>query len=97
MPILANSDSLAEFITADSVLAVRQHPERRHPLVEAKRRIFHDGSDLDGELLFADVAEPQTAGLDERVLCLSAAGAGYVPPGQRNWTAESKARCGSLK
>ena len=77
--VLANPDSLAKFIAADSVLAVRQHPERHHPLVESKRGIFHDGSHLDGELLLAVVAEPDAASLDERVLGLSAAWAGYIP------------------
>jgi len=79
--VLADADSLAEFVATDSILAVRQHPESHHPLVESKRRIFHDSSHLDSELLFADVAEPQAASLNERVLCLSTAGAGHVPAG----------------
>src|SRR5580704_2828777 len=65
--VLPDAESFAEFVAADAVLAVCQHPDRNHPLVESKRGIFHHGSDLDGELLLADVAEPQTASLDEGV------------------------------
>src|ERR1022692_869619 len=54
--VLADSDCFAEFVATDSVLAVRQQPQGDHPLVESKRRIFHDGSNFDGELLFADIA-----------------------------------------
>ena len=75
--ILANAKDASEFITTDSVLGVRQHPDRNHPFVESKRRVLHDRSDLHRELLFADIAEPQTASLDERMLRLSAAGAGH--------------------
>ncbi len=37
-------------VTADTVLAVGDHPHCGQPLVQTDRRIFHDGADLDGEL-----------------------------------------------
>jgi hypothetical protein len=68
-----NPQGFAEFITANTVLAIAQHPKRGHPLIESDRRIFHDRPDLQGELLLAGVAKPDTASLDKRVLSRIAA------------------------
>lgn len=48
--LLSNADSAMDFIRTDAVLTVRQHPDRRQPLIQAKRRIFKDRSNFDGEL-----------------------------------------------
>jgi hypothetical protein len=77
--LLSNFDPPRQFVTADAVLAVANHPERRHPLVHAQRRILENRSHLQGELLFAAVAEPNAAGLDEGMLFGTATGA--VDPG----------------
>ena len=82
--VLANAESLSKFIATNSILAVSQHPKRNHPLIKSKRGVFHDSSHLDRELLLADVAEPETARLDKRVLGLSAARARYIS----TWPAE---------
>jgi CheY-like chemotaxis protein len=37
-------------VTADTVLAVGDHPHRHEPLIQSDCRILHDGSDLDGKL-----------------------------------------------
>jgi hypothetical protein len=79
--ILPDAECLPEFVATDAILAIAEHPERNHPLVQANRRIFHDGADFDGELLFALIAEPNPASLDERVLGLPASWTGYVATG----------------
>jgi hypothetical protein len=95
--VLANAQSPAKFVATDTVLAVRQHPESNHPLIKSKWGIFHDGADFDGELLFADVAEPYPSSLNERMFGLSASWAGNLSanPTKRNggfksplWVAE---------
>src|SRR6266700_3015977 len=48
--LLSNAKSATHFVGTDSVLAVRNHPNSDEPLVERQGGIFHDGSDLDGEL-----------------------------------------------
>jgi hypothetical protein len=53
-------------VTADSILAVRQHPHRAKPLIESDRRILKDRSDLSSELLFAVQALPHHASREER-------------------------------
>ena len=70
---LRDLDRARQFVTADSVLAVGQHPKRNHPLVEGDGRIFHDRLDLYRKLLLAGVAEPDAPSLDKRVLCRSTA------------------------
>src|SRR5271157_28159 len=91
---LHDSKCPSEFIAADSVLTVRKHPNRNHPLIKAERRILKDGSNLERELLLTDVTEPQTAGLDERVLGIAAAWTGdlAVRPAQFKGGVESVLR-----
>src|SRR5271156_4125562 len=59
---LGHAQSTAKFVRADSVLRIRQQPERCHPLVESKRRVFEDGLNFERKLPLACVAEPQFAG-----------------------------------
>ena len=63
-----NPKSAGKFVAANSILAIGQHPKCGHPFVQPKRRILKDRVDLERELLFAWIAEPQLAGLDKRVL-----------------------------
>src|SRR6185437_8516091 len=44
--LLCNPQSAVQFIAADSVLAVGQHPYSGHPLIQAKGGILEDGSNL---------------------------------------------------
>ena len=74
--LLGNSEMRSQFIAADAVLATGKEPNGHHPLVHAERRIFEDGSDLDGELLFAAFAEPHVPGGDVGVLIVAATRAG---------------------
>ncbi len=48
--LLADSRSPADFVGTDTVLAVRQHPHCKQPLVQSDWRILKDSPDLDGEL-----------------------------------------------
>src|SRR5579864_3166159 len=70
--LLGNAKRPRQFMRRDSIAAIRQHPDRSHPLVKAKRGIFHDRFDFDGELLLAVVAEPNPASLNERELLSTA-------------------------
>jgi len=60
----------------NAVLAIANHPERAHPLVDPKRRILKYCADFKRELLFASLAEPDTARLNKRVFFRSTARAG---------------------
>src|SRR6266852_650054 len=60
---LLHARSAAKCVRTDSVPRLPQQPKRRHPLVKADRRIFHDRLNLDRELALAGVAEPQFARL----------------------------------
>ena len=62
--------------TADAILTVSQHPKRHHPLVESDGGILEYCPDLERELLLADVAEPATIALDERVFLQATARTG---------------------
>jgi hypothetical protein len=88
--VLADAQSPAKFVATDTVLAVRQHPESDHPFIKSKWGIFHDGADFDGELLFADVAEPNPSSLNEGMFGLSASWAS-------NFSANPTKRNGSFK
>ena len=71
--LLGDAKRPRQFVRTDAVLAVRQHPHRNQPLVQAKSRILKDRLDLDRELLVAAVAKPDAPRLDERVLFGAAA------------------------
>jgi len=75
---LMNSNCPRQFVTADAVLAIGQHPKCRHPLIKGDRRIFHDRANLDRELLLALVAKPDAASLDKRVLRFATARTGNL-------------------
>ena len=48
--LLSDSKRAVEFPRTNAVLHVGLHPDRSEPLVQTEGGIFHDGSDLDGEL-----------------------------------------------
>jgi len=54
--LLSDLESAANFVGANPVLAVGEHPSRRKPLVEADGGILKDGSHLDGELALGVMA-----------------------------------------
>src|SRR5207248_720378 len=59
---LSDAQVAADLVGANAVLAVRNEPHRRKPLVKTERRILKDGSDLDGKLRLrmASLALPVT-------------------------------------
>jgi hypothetical protein len=65
--LLGDSESAVDLHARHTVLAINQHPESGHPLVETERRILENRPDFQRELLIAATAEPQTAGFDEVV------------------------------
>ena len=75
---LSDAEITGQFIRTKPVLAVRQHPESSHPLVESESGILKDGSNLESELFVASVAEPQTASLNKRILGRFATWANYL-------------------
>jgi len=64
---LSHANGPMQFVAADSVLAIADHPDRRHPLVQTDRGILKDRADLDGELFLASLAEPNLAGAHKRI------------------------------
>jgi hypothetical protein len=63
--LLGNANRAVNLHTGNAVLAVNQHPERRHPLVKADGRVLKDRVHFQRELFVAAPAEPQLARLDE--------------------------------
>ena len=49
--LLGDTKGAANFIGTDPVLTVDHHPHCWQPLIQTDGGIFHDGSDLDAELL----------------------------------------------
>ncbi len=92
--LLRNAQSACDFIGTDAIFAVHNQPHRNHPLIHAERGILKDGSDFDGELFFASLAEPNSARRDERVLRRFAARASDFAcrPAQRHRIVESLLR-----
>ncbi len=60
--LLSGADCPPEFVGGDAVLGVGDQPNGRKPLVEAERRVLEDRAELDGELLLAPLALPESAG-----------------------------------
>jgi hypothetical protein len=75
---LTDAQRPGDFIAADSVLAIQDQPSRNHPFIDSERRIFHDGSGLQGELPFVVMrgALPAPNTLQIANLCASACRAG---------------------
>ena len=71
--LLSDAECAGNFARADAVLAVAENPVSAHPLIEAQGGVLKDRSDLEGELLFAALAVPDLASLDEGVLLRTAA------------------------
>jgi len=47
---LADADGAVKFVTGEAVLAIRQLPHSKQPLIQSDSGVLEDGSDLDGEL-----------------------------------------------
>jgi hypothetical protein len=62
---LGDAKVARQFVAADAVLTVDEHPQRWEPLVEADRRILEQTTDLDRELFLAASALPDHAGFQE--------------------------------
>ena len=65
---LSNPNRTGKFVGTNAVLAIRQHPDGNHPLIQADSGILEDGLDLYRELPLALFAEPNPASLKERML-----------------------------
>jgi hypothetical protein len=96
--LLGNVQRSAKFVRADAVLAIDQHPDSSHPLIQAKRGILEDGSDFNRELFLAAFAEPNQARLDERVFIAPAPWAGdyAIRPAQVNGIDKGAFRIGEI-
>lgn len=89
--LLGNADGLRQFVTGDAILAITDHPDCRHPLVQAKRGILKDRADFERELLLTAVAEPNPPRLDEGMFLRAAARASdlQIGPAELYSVAES--------
>ena len=77
--LLCDADGAGKLVAGNPILAIGQHPDGHHPLVQSESRILEDGSHFQTELLLASVALPYAAGLDEGVLFGAATGTGDLP------------------
>jgi hypothetical protein len=77
--LLSYTDGAMNLHAADAVLAVDQHPESGHPLIQSNGRVLHYRADLHGELLLAHVAEPNPTCLEKRVFSFATARTGDMP------------------
>ena len=77
---LRDADFAHNFIGADAVLTVGNHPDSGKPLIEADRRVFKDGPNLDAEFLLRVLcmALPQPRIFEERNLVRSTMRTGYA-------------------
>lgn len=75
--LLSDAKSAMQFVGADTVLAVGNHPDSDKPLVERERRILKDSPDLRGELPLGmlALALPDAPCGDETDILASACGA----------------------
>jgi hypothetical protein len=74
--LLGHSKGAVQLVATDPVLGVDQQPDRGEPLVQPNGGVLEDRAQLDGELLLAALALPDTTGGQERVLVGPTAGAG---------------------
>jgi hypothetical protein len=77
--LLGDTESAGHFVGTDSIFAVRNHPDSDKPFVEWQSGIFHDGSDLDGELpmVVNILALPFPLILEKNSVLSATSGAGY--------------------
>ena len=77
--LLGDAKRTMQLVGRNAVLRVRNQPERAEPFVQTNRRIFHDGANLDRELLIgrAMFALPNPARGNKRNLFVMAARASY--------------------
>lgn len=66
--LLSDAKRARQLVRRNAVLAVRKHPDRRKPLVQTKRRVLEDRSDLNGILLLTRLALPYATCGQERLL-----------------------------
>ena len=55
----------SQFVRANAILAIAEHPHRAEPFIEANSRILENRPDLAGELLPGFEARPYQACLQE--------------------------------
>ena len=65
--LLRDAKRTVNFIGANPVLAVANHPSGDPPLIHANCRILKDCPDFNSELLFAPLTKPNFAGRDKRL------------------------------
>jgi hypothetical protein len=94
--LLSDAKSTSDLIRTDSVLAVGDHPNGEQPLVERKRRIFKDSSDLGRELTFGmdALALPLALILEEHDILAATGGADHNAIGPANLDHEVEAIVG---
>jgi len=90
---LRHAERPRDFVGADAVLIVDEHPDGREPLVQTDGRIFEDSPDLDRELLpgVLCVALPSAIRRQERDVLAPAGRAGdtTVRPSERRQEAQA--------
>jgi len=74
---LGNAKRAMKLHAGDTVLAIAEHPESSHPLVEGERRVLKDRPNLERELFVTATAEPNPARFNEVILSRATAQTSY--------------------
>jgi hypothetical protein len=95
--LLGDTQVTGHFTTGYAVLAVADQPGSEHPFVHPEGRIFKDAANLNGELLFAALAEPNLPSRYKRVLFGGATWAGNaIRPSQSYGSGKRLVRIGKV-
>lgn len=82
---LSDFDVAGDFVTANTVLAIQEHPERDEPFVQREGAVFKDGPDFNGELLLAALTLPYASSLEiEMLLALAVRARRPIGPSHRS-------------
>lgn len=73
--LLSNADVTGKLVARHPILAVGNHPNCHHPLIQTERGVLENCPHLEAELLLAAVALPNLPSLDKGVSLGGATGA----------------------
>jgi hypothetical protein len=71
--LLSYTEGASYFAGTNAVLAIAEHPESAHPLIQTKRGILKNSSHFERELLLTSRAKPETPSFNKRVFLRAAA------------------------
>ena len=92
--LLGNAKRAVNLHAGNAILAIAEHPESSHPLVESDRRIFEDRPDFKRELFLAGLAKPDEPSANEPMVFAAAARANHLAVREAKIDGEHKSTLG---